>query len=59
MAFAKLTDEELGRIAREVLTALQRADLHPIPDPKGLTFSEMTQNFVAFRNQCSYLTVLL
>ena len=41
MAFAKLTPDELDRIAREVLAALRRSDAHSIPDTKGLTFSDI------------------
>ena len=41
MAFAKLTPDELDRMAREALAALRRSDAHPIPDPTGLTFSDI------------------
>jgi len=41
MAFAKLSDDELDRTAREVLAVLRRSDAHPLPDTKGLTFSEI------------------
>jgi hypothetical protein len=41
MAFAKLSEDDLGRIAREVLAVLRRSDAHPLPDTKGLTFSDI------------------
>jgi Zn ribbon nucleic-acid-binding protein len=41
MPFAKLSREQLDRVAHEVLAALQRADLHPIPQTQGLTFSDI------------------
>ena len=41
MPFTKLTSDELDRMAREVLAALRRSDAHPIPDTKGLTFSDI------------------
>src|SRR5688572_706290 len=41
MAFAKLTEEELGRIAQEVLAVLHRSDRHPILSTKGLTFADI------------------
>ena len=41
MAFAKLSDDELGRIAREVLAVLRRSEAPPIADTKGLTFSDI------------------
>lgn len=44
MPFAKLTDDELGRIASEVLAVLRRSDAHPIPVAKGLTFSDIERS---------------
>ena len=41
MAFAKLAPDALDRMAREVLAALRRSDMHPLPDTKGLTFSDI------------------
>ncbi len=41
MPFAKLSHEELDRVAREVLTALRRSDHPPIPQTQGLTFSDI------------------
>jgi hypothetical protein len=41
MAFAPLAPDELDRIAHEVLAVLRRSDVHPIPDTKGMTFSQI------------------
>jgi hypothetical protein len=41
MAFSELSKDDLGRIAREDLAVLRRSDTPPIPDTKGLTFSEI------------------
>jgi hypothetical protein len=41
MSFTKPSPDELDRIAQEVITALWDRDVHPIPQTRGLSFSDI------------------
>ena len=41
MPFTKPSEEELDRIANEVLALLRHQDHHPLAKPQGMTFSQI------------------